>query len=235
MNTKQFAVILFLFSLSVSPMLASASWSTDDDIVKKYDISNFNKIYLEGGYKVVLEQSDKPGLRIKADEDAFEYVDVQCDAQALKLKITKKHIDLERLVLYIDFVDLEELHIEGGMKLETKGYLDLKDFSLIVEGGAQVSMGVKVDHLQVVGEGGVSFNLKGVAQQFDARISGAGRVGASELKAKSVSFQIEGVGWGSVYATDYLHARINGVGKINYKGSPKVDKQIGGLGYITND
>lgn len=226
-----FVMVLFLSS----PFATQANQKWDGDTERTYDVSNFDKIYLEGGYKVVLEQSSTPGLRIKADEEALDYIHVESNERTLRLTISKKHFDFERLTLYINFTDLRELHIEGGVKLETVGFVDLKDFELEVEGGASVEMGMKVGDLTVIGEGGVNFNLRGVAQRLHARISGAGRVNAEELKTESVTFKIEGVGWGSVYATEYLDAKIDGVGKITYKGNPRVDKDIQGIGFVSND
>ena len=235
MKAHQTSVFLFLIVFIVSPFISSAEEKWDDDDVRTYEVGNFDKIYLEGGYKVILEQSDRPGLRIKADEEAFEYIKVESDQQTLRLTITKRHFDFERMVLYINFTNLEALHIEGGVKLETAGFLDLENFDLYVEGGALVEMGMKVDYLTVIGEGGVSFNIRGVANKLKARISGAGRLDAEELKTASVFVEIEGVGWGSVYATDYLSAKINGVGKIRYKGNPRLDKEIEGIGFVSND
>ncbi|HKJ43969.1 MAG TPA: head GIN domain-containing protein [Sunxiuqinia sp.] len=235
MKTNPGFLIVLLIFLLVNPFVSYASSNLNDNIERTYNVSNFNKIYLEGGYKVILEQSSTPGLRIKADEEAFDYIHVESDENTLRLTITKKHLDFERMTLYISFTDLRELHIEGGVKLETVGFVDLNDFKLDVEGGALVKMGMKVNNLVVIGEGGVSFNLRGVAKELHARISGAGRLDAEELKSENVSFKIEGVGWGSVYATNHLSASINGVGKINYKGNPEVDKDIQGVGFISND
>lgn len=229
---------VFLFSMLfvfVHPVCSAATKNWDDDIERTYEVSNFDKIYLEGGYKVILQQSASPGLRIKADEEAFEYIRVESNERTLRLTITKKHFDFERMILYISFTDLRKLHVEGGVKLETVGFVDLDEFDLEVEGGALVEMGMKVNDLTVIGEGGVSFKLRGVAKKLQARISGAGRLDAEDLKTETVSFKIEGAGWGSVYATDYLDAQINGVGKIKYKGNPRIDKDIQGVGIVSND
>lgn len=220
-----------LFAAPVTPV--EQSW--DDTGIRTYKVQPFTKIYLEGTYKVILEQGVQTGLRIKTDEDNFKYIDVQSDAQSLSLKITKKHFDLDELILYITFKDLEELVIEGGISLETKGYVDLKDFYLRVEGGANIEMNMKASKVKVIGQGGVKFEFDGVAEELDADISGAGYLDAIDLKTKKTDFKIEGVGAGSVYVTDELNATISGVGKIRYKGDPKVFKKIEGIGLVSND
>ncbi len=226
--------LMFVFGMMVSQLFAAPSgW--DDDEVRSYDVADFTRIHLEGGYSVILEQSDEPGLKIRADEEAFRYIDVDSNDETLRLRITKKKFDFNKLELYIKFKDLSDLHIEGGVTLETKGYLDLDDLNIHVEGGAKIEMELKVDELDVLGEGGVSFDFKGVANRVDARISGAGYLDAVELRAKHVVFEIEGVGAGSVYATETLKAVIEGVGKIKYRGEPEVEKHIGGIGFVSKE
>lgn len=220
-----------LFATPVMPV--QQPW--DDTNTRTYNIQPFTKIYLEGSFKVILEQGTQSGLRIKTDEDNFKYIDVQSDTQTLSLKIIKKHFDFDELILYVTFKDLEKLEIEGGISLETKGYVDLKDFYLHVEGGATVEMNLKASKVRVVGEGGVKFEFDGIADELEASISGAGYLDAIDLKTKNCDIKIEGVGAGSVYATESLNATISGVGKIRYKGDPKVYKKVEGVGIVSPD
>jgi hypothetical protein len=207
----------------------------DDTDIRSYEISDFRYIHLEGGFKVVLQQSDKPELKIKADEDDFDYLDVDVHDEVLDIEIKDKHFTLDQIVLYISYKELEKLYVEGGIKLETRGYIELNDFYIHVEGGAKIKMNVKAENLKLLGEGGVSFNLEGISKTLDAHISGAAYINAKDLKCQRVDIKIEGVGAGSVYATDYLYASIEGVGKIAYKGKPEVYKNIEGIGFISKD
>lgn len=229
-----FALGLMISKLFAAPVMpVQQPW--DDTNTKTYQVQPFTKIHLEGAYKVILEQGSEPGLRIKTDEDNFKYIDVLSDSRSLSLKITKKHFDFDELILYITFKDLEKLVIEGGMSLETKGYVELKDFYLHVSGGANIEMNMKANDIKVIGEGGVKFEFDGIANSMDASISGAGYLNAIDLKTKKTDIKIEGVGTGSVYATDVLNATINGVGKVRYKGEPQVYKKIEGIGLVSND
>lgn len=229
-----FALGLMVAKLFAAPVLPDPqSW--DDTDTRTYTVQPFTKIYLEGAFKVILEQGSQPGLRIKTDEDNFKYIDVNSDSQSLSLKITKKHFDFDELILYITFKDLENLVIEGGIGLETKGYVELKDLYLHVSGGASIEMNLKANRVKVIGEGGVKFEFDGIANELDASISGAGHLNAIDLKTKKTDVKIEGVGAGSVYATDVLNASISGVGKIRYKGDPQVHKKVEGIGSVTRD
>lgn len=229
-----FALGLLVSKLFAAP-IAPVHEPWDDNDTRTYKVQPFTKIHLEGGYKVILEQGSQPGLRIKTDEDNFKYIDVQSDSESLSLKITKKHFNFDELVLYITFKDLEKLEIEGGIYMETKGYLELKDFYFHVSGGASIEMNMKANKIKVIGEGGVKLELNGIADELDATISGAGYLNATDMKTKRTDCKIEGACAASVYATEWLNASISGVGKIRYKGDPQVVKKIEGIGLVSSD
>jgi len=111
-----FALGMMVAKLFAGPVMPNPQvW--DDTDTRTYTIQPFTKIYLEGAYKVILEQGTQCGLRIKTDEDNFKYIDVNSDSQSLSLKITKKHFNFDELILYITFKDLEKVVIEGGISL----------------------------------------------------------------------------------------------------------------------
>lgn len=220
-----------LFAADIAPV--QSQW--DDTDTRTYKVQPFTSINLEGGFKVILEQGSQPGLRIKTDEENFQYIKVQSDSESLSLKITKKHFNFDELVLYITFKELENLDVKGGISLETKGYVDLKDFYLHVSGGADIEMNMKASNVKLIGEGGVKIEFDGVANELNATISGAGYLNANDFKTKRTDCRIEGACAACVYATETLNASIAGVGKISYKGNPQVNKKVEGLGLVSSD
>jgi hypothetical protein len=118
------------------------------------------------------------------------------------------------------------------MKLVTDGFVEVDDFKVLVEGGARVNMKIKARSIGVVSNGSAIFDLSGITGTLSVKVAGAGHVNARELTAKEVTFRVEGVGFGSVYATDLLDVKIEGVGKVTYKGSPTVRRIIEGLGKV---
>jgi hypothetical protein len=183
-----------------------------------------------------LIQGNENSVTVKAsDNDVFDYIQIKNYGDELNVDLEPDHFDFDRIILYITFKDLEKLKIEGGVKLKTRGYLDLDDFDLYVAGGAKIELDVKAENIEIIGEGGVIFELDGVAKSLDVKVSGAGHIDADDLKTRDVSFKIEGVGTGSVYATETLFAKIEGVGRVKYYGNPKVTKSIEGLGSVSKN
>ena len=233
-KTKTMRLLFILSAFSVMIYSANADTPHEEDWEKKtYNVDDFTEIYLEGGYKVYLTQGNINSVTVKTDDDdVFDYLQVKSNGNELRIDLEPDHFDFDRIVLYITFKKIDKLKIEGGVKLKTKGYLDLKDFEMYVAGGAKIELDIKAEDVEIFGEGGVLFELEGVARSLDIKVSGASHVDADKLKSKDVSIKIEGVGVGSVYATETLDARIEGVGKVRYEGSPVVTKHIEGLGSV---
>jgi hypothetical protein len=235
MKILKFASIGFILGFLIPQCTFKASGQEDEN-TRNYKVSQFSKIYLQGGYKVYIKQGDVPALKVKvSDSEVFDYFDISSEDSELRVSMKKNHINFDHLTLYITIANLEKIKIEGGVKLETLGYINTDRFEIKVEGGAKIDMNLKAKEIKAVGEGGVLFDFEGIADKLEARISGAGHVDASELKAKNVTFTIEGVGTGSVYATDELWAQIEGVGKIKYRGEPRVHQNIDGIGLVSNN
>ena len=226
---------LFVWMILISfPFVQAASGQDNPDKNKRiYPVGNFDKILLEGNYRVYLYHSEKTFLKIEApSDDMYDAIEVNSNNGALQLSIKKTRFYLNRIELHIGSPNLRELEVSGDIKLTTDGFLDVNDLDLLVQGGANVDMSLKAKNIAVRCEGAVLLELRGVADNLSVKISGAGHVNARELTAKEVTIRVEGVGFGSVYATNLLDVKIEGVGKVTYKGNPDIKRIISGLGKV---
>jgi hypothetical protein len=196
-------------------------------------VESFNRIKLEGGYTVELQQGDvQADLVIRTTESMMNRIDVKVDGDQLRITTNLHNVSTDEVKLIITVKNLEELIIEGGVNLSTTGVLNLKDFNLEVKGGANVKMHLNAQDFTARAEGGVNMDFKGSANLFNARTEGAGNIDADNLEAKIVRCRVAGVGNASVYATQELHAHLEGVGKIGYRGNPEIFKEVNGIGVV---
>lgn len=222
-------------SLILVTVFTVTVFAQDEDgwATKNYDLGDFTQIRLDGGFKVNLIQGDECSIKVKTtNEDVFENLKIKKYQDEVFIDMDMSFFEYRRVSLYITFKTLEKLSVEGGINLKTNGYLDLKNLSVNIEGGANVDLDIKAFEVKFYGEGGFLVEMQGVADKLDVTIKGAGHVSASELKTKDVIFAVAGFGTGSVYATNTINAKIEGVGKLRYKGDPKVTQYIDGLGSV---
>ena len=221
------ALFIVFFSVSVFAQ-EEKDWASET-----YMVGDFSEVALDGAFTVYLVQGDNCSVVVKAtNNDAFDNIKIKRSGKEVLIKMDASLFEFYRVNLYITSKTLEKLQIEGGVNLKTNGFLNLQNLSVHIEGGANVDLNMKAQNVVFYGEGGFLFELKGDAEKLDITIKGAGHVSASELKTKDVSFTVAGFGTGSVYATETLNAKIEGVGKLRYKGDPKVNQYIDGLGSV---
>ena len=103
---------------------------------------------------------------------------------------------------------------------------NLKPTKLIVD--------VHLPQLQSININGVG-HVKlsdGNASDLEVSLSGVGSFDAQNYQVKNVTVQNSGVGEALIWATDSLSGTLSGVGKFLYKGNPRVNLNVNGVGKL---
>jgi hypothetical protein len=229
MKFRFFAVLLAFTSI-----FAFTVTGQEDAYTRNIPVNDFSRIYIEGGYRVFLYQTSDPYLKVKAPTDNhIDALEIESSLENLKLSVARRQFNLSHMELHIGFSNLEELHISGGVKLSTDGYVALEYLRVYTEGAVSGDMKLKAGTVEVISNGASFFELSGVADLLTVRVAGAAHVNSRELTAKAVQFRVEGLGFGSVHAAEELDVRIEGVGKVTYTGKPNVKRFVEGLGSVS--
>jgi len=206
--------------------------SKSDLLEKKRDVQPFSRIEMDGGYQVIIEQADTNSLIVLTPEANQDRIRVWNQGETLRIKTDMNNVSTIEAKLLIKVKKLEYLKIRGGVNLENTGQLQLENFEIDVEGGANIDMYLKANIFKASSKGGVNMMFKGQADEFYATSEGAGNIDAIKLEAKYVHCRVAGVGNASVYPTEKLDATVEGVGKIGYRGNPEVNKNVNGIGLV---
>ena len=160
--------------VSIFSMTALAQ-EEQDWPTKTYEVGEFTQIKLDGGFKVFLIQGDECAVTVKTtNSDVFDNIKINNNQKEVFIQMDASFFQYRRVSLYITFKTLEKLKIEGGVNLSTNGFLDLNNFAVHIEGGANLDLDMKAANVEVYGEGGFLFELKGVAERLNVTIKGAG-------------------------------------------------------------
>jgi len=223
--------VLFPAFLSKAEAAMENEWDSET-----FSTGNFSELFLKGSFKVFLIQGDAGKLEVRAsDPRAFDYLNVRNENGLLKVYVDREPFDFSRVSLYLTFKTLERLEIKGGVQLRTRGFLNLENFFVRLEGGAKVDFRAKAHRFGMKTEGGVWFELAGVSDVLGLNISGAGHIDAGEMRSEHVDIRIDGVGTARVFPTATLNAQIYGMGKVKYRGNPEVTEHIEGLGAVRRE
>lgn len=172
------------------------------------NVQGVTSVALTGPGTLIIEQGDNPSLTIEGDNTK---VDVRVSGS--NLFITNINSISNGAVKYrLTIKNLDSITGTGGGEIQATN-LNTNKLSATIDTG--------------------KMSLSGKATDLVATINGAGTINAKELKTQTATMTINGAGTSTVDVTNTLNAIINGAGSISYLGNPQVNKQINGVGTVS--
>jgi hypothetical protein len=166
-----------------------------------------------GGAFEIEWQNGPPAVRVTTDENLLPYVETNVSGDTLHLR-TREHVwPTHGIKVVISSPTRAGGKIRGAIKLTVK-QLSGPIFALESKGASEVSLDGNIDRLL-------------------ADMTGASKLAADGLQAKTAEISTTGAGDAEVAVTDTLKVVITGAGKVTYSGNPPtIKKQITGAGSI---
>jgi hypothetical protein len=236
MNNKIWVKIFLLvcagFLLSVCQLVTGSG----DRVTETREVSNFDRVILEGSGEVVIVQSGEESLVIETDENVLQYVtsEVSGGTLILALESGNRGILSPELIFKVGVDDLVGARIEGSGDISA-GNLDTNSLDVDISGSGKVKIdNLTAEQLATVIEGSGDAQLAGVVEQQTIDIAGSGKYNAGDLKSDSATVTIGGSGKAIVWAMETLNASIDGSGSVDYYGSPSVSSSESGSGSVNS-
>lgn len=207
-------------------------------------LENFTRINHKGVGTLILKSGDQNHILITADPEIIDLIRANVAGQYLEITMSDPvELGLRSLFrlktpdyrIEVTCTNLQEVVQRGVGNVQTSGVLESKKLHLENRGVGDVNIHVHCDELitQLLGVGNIT--VTGEATSHDAEIKGTGRLEAFELQTAKTHIVSSGVGTSRVYATEELYAELNGVGRIVYRGKPRVESKLNGLGSIVSE
>jgi hypothetical protein len=223
---------LFLLVMLISFNNAFA----DEKIEKNYTLDDFTRIYLRGPYEVHLRQTNECGLTILAKEAYHEKLEVSSSGGELSIELDGKNFkkNTTAIEVYINFIDLEKIEIEGAVDLQCENQIKTSNLKIEFEGAGNVELNVDTDKIiaEIAGVG--NFEVEGETDYHKVEFDGIGSYDARDLRSKYTIVESNGIGSVSVYASLKFKGEANGIGSVDYYGDPDdISVNATGLGSVT--
>lgn len=134
-------------------------------------------------------------------------------------------------VIYITIPEVRSVGISGIGKVEGDSTLKGSSLRINVSGSGKVNLPIAVSKLEIGISGMGKVTLRGEAEKAEINISGSGKIEATDLRVKSCSAHISGVGKCYIDVTESLDMHVSGSGAIYYKTKPaNLTANISGIG-----
>jgi len=227
---KRSFLILGLFSLFISACTPTVSGSGDVE-EKEYAVDEIQKLEVSGIFDVYIKQGISEKVYIKADDNFFEYIDVEAVGGKLDVEMERLPRNITVLELYVQVSDLQKLELNGAVDVDGRG-LEGSDLEIEVNGSSDLDMELDHDYLDIELNGASQIRLSGSCEDLEARINGASDMYAEDLKSDRVEIVVNGAGNAEVWAKEKLKVEVHGAGSIRYKGEPELYQEVTGAGSV---
>jgi len=211
----------------LSPLLLTAcSSNCVEDSGKHIQIESvvkaFDKIKVEGAFKLVLNQDSSYAIRIEADSAIMKYVRADVSSGELNVKLSdKKYCGSDSITVYAGIGMLKALDTEGAVKVSGAERIYADDLKFEFSGSSEVDLDLSVRKLETKLEGVVNLKLKGQAGTHDLDSKGTVKIDAFDFVTGVYDIDMDGTAKANVNVLNELKINTAGATEIYYKGNPK--------------
>ncbi|MBL8924872.1 MAG: DUF2807 domain-containing protein [Pseudonocardia sp.] len=162
-----------------------------------------------------IDQTGTESLTIEADPDVLPKLTSGVSGGILRLRVAPGTTikTAEPVVYHLTVAGLNSIAVAGA--------------------GSVTASNLQADHLAVDISGAGRITLAGTVDSQAVTISGTGNYDGENLQSATADVTVDGAAKAVVRVSTRLNATVDGVGAIQYVGSPQVTRKINGVGSVT--
>lgn len=197
------------------------------------ELGAFNGVSSNLAAKVEIRIGTTEGVSIETDDNLLPLIETVVEDGMLKIRTTKRNMNLNTrtLKIIVQAKALDHISLGGSGSIDSDP-LRASKVKLDLGGSGTINLkGIETDSLSVnLGGSGDLRADTGKATKVSVSIGGSGDVKLGKVRADSVSISIAGSGVATVWALNSLSLTVAGSGTANYYGDPHVTKTVLGSG-----
>ncbi|MDR1469404.1 MAG: DUF2807 domain-containing protein [Spirochaetaceae bacterium] len=202
-------------------------------ITDERNLLPFQEITVSGGTEVRFHTSTEYRAVVTIDSNLNEYFETIVRNEALIIK----HKPLRSYLFTKEIVDvycpsIAGITISGSGRFEAIDKITTPVFKTDISGSGTIYGTIESNSFSARISGSGEINITGSSQGAEIKISGSGYFNGTELRINDCSIDISGNGKVNVFVEDNLNGKISGLGRIKYRGNPKIDFRNSGSGRI---
>jgi len=171
-------------------------------ITKNMDFSDFTAVDVGGGFKVEITRSSSYSVRVTADNNTFDYIDVYKTGDTLTIGI-KSGYSFRSVTLkaQITMPNLYAVALSGGTQGTAEEFASAHEFNLVLSGGS-------------------SLELEGSGSNLNLVASGGSRSDLSDFSVHNATVLLSGGSQATINLDGTLDANLSGGSQLQYIGTP---------------
>lgn len=195
------AVVVLFLTLSFSDAGAFPRWEKvkgDGPVIEETrEVGDFHRVSLATVGTLHIETGEKTGLRIRAEENLHEYLEIEISDGELVIR-NRRLVSLrpkKEISYYLTVRELDTIHLSGSGNIIVED-IQNESLDLSISGSGNLSIrNVKTGDMavEISGSGNMRVERAECADQT-VRVSGSGDVEFENLSAREMSVRISGSG-----------------------------------------
>lgn len=201
-------------------------------ISQERETGAFDKLEVNGAFRVEIAQGEKPSLSIVADDNLQSYIKTGISGGKLTVETRKNLRSTGDIVVKVVCTSLKEIEISGAVNMLSVSRLSCDKLSLGASGACETDLELNSYELDADFSGSCKVVLRGTTNQAMLKSSGSAEIDASSLIAETMKIEMSGSGKASVNAISLLEIELSGSTSLEYTGNPDLRQQVSGSAVI---
>ncbi|WP_432410478.1 head GIN domain-containing protein [Rasiella sp. SM2506] len=238
-NTSKLSIVIalaLLGSLGVQAQRGNKQVKGSGTITTtKVTTADYDEIAVIGSLTAELVSGKEGDLRIKADDNLHELVEIESTNGKLTIKMKNgvSYSSKHDIIITVPFEDISTISLTGSGDIIGKSKVTGNALTISVTGSGDVALDTEATGIDAKVTGSGDMKLSGKVENLEVKVSGSGDFEGYSLDATNVEVYVSGSGGAQVAANATMKARVNGSGDIRYKGNPATsDKKVMGSGSV---
>jgi hypothetical protein len=235
---KRFTILSVLFSTMLSSCVFVGGKRIRGNgkiTTQNRTVNAFTSVDVRSSIDVYVKQDSVVSVKIEADENLLEYVQVTVDNGTLDIREEKGYNlrSTKGIKVYVSGPSFKHFEASGACDIYSENQINSTGpISIDLSGACDVKMDLKTPAINVDLSGAGKITLKGETKDFDVDGSGSTNVRCFELMTENTRVEMSGAGDAEVFASLKLDVHVSGAADVKYKGNAAVNQNVSGAGSV---
>ena len=184
------------------------------------EVGNFNKVTSFDKIDVVLVPSSENKVLLNGSgSNEVELVNKNGELK-IRLPLTKL-LSGDNISATVYYKNMDAIEANEGSRISSEATFNSTAFDIIAKEGSEINIKLSTERLTVKVSNGSKIKLEGKATNQDVLINSGGIYEAEKLITNQTIITANAGGEATIYATDFVDAKVRAGGNITIYGKPK--------------